>query len=175
MDMGKPFPPAGKALMIKVMNQLFPAALAAIAVSLPIAATAQPGAAGAITVENAWLRLPAVTGRPAAAYFTLVGGGATARVVKVESGAATRVELHGSRMDGGVMKMFPLAGGVSVPARARIPFRPGGNHAMMFGLKTGLRPTDTVPITFILDGGTKVEAVAQVVGPGEGPGASGHH
>lgn len=166
--------------MIKVMNQLFPAVLTAIAVLTPAAATAQPsdvpsGAARPITVENAWLRLPAVPGRPAAAYFTLVGGDAAARLVKVESAAATRVELHGSRMDGGVMKMFRLSNGVTVPAKARIPFRPGGNHAMLFGLKAGLKPADTVPMTFTLEGGAQVEAVVQVVGPGEGPGAGGRH
>lgn len=157
--------------MIKVMNQLFPAVLAALVVLAPSTAIAQPRAVPPITVENAWLRLPAVAGRPAAAYFTLVGGAAAARVVKVESVAATRLELHSSRMDGGVMKMFPLTGGVAVPARARIPFRPGGNHAMIFGLKAGLKPADTIPMTFILDSGAKVEAIAQVVGPAEGPGA----
>jgi len=165
--------------MIKVMNQLFPAMLAAVAMLAPSTALAQSSGAQSspaqrITVENAWLRLPAVPGRPAAAYFTLVGGATSARLVKVESAAATRIELHGSRMEGGVMKMFPLAGGVSVPGRARIPFRPGGNHAMIFGLKAGLKPTDTVPMTFILNDGARVEAIAQVVGPAEGPGAGGH-
>lgn len=160
--------------MSKVMNQLFPAMLAAVAMLAPGTAIAQPGAAQPITVENAWLRLPAVAGRPAAAYFTLVGGAVSGQLVKVESGAATRIELHGSRMDGGVMKMFPLTGGVQIPAKARIPFRPGGNHAMIFGLKAGLKPADTVPMTFILANGARVDAIAQVVGPAEGPGASGH-
>ncbi len=145
---------------------------ALVAVESPAPAPAAP----AITVENAWVRLPAVTGRPAAGYFTLVGGPELQRVVGAESPSARRVELHQSRMVGGVMKMVPLED-VVVPPEARVAFKPAGNHIMLFGLDAGLKVGDHVPLVFKLKDGGTVKAEAQVVGAGEGPtaGHQGHH
>ena len=58
--------------------------------------------------SDAWVRLAAVPGRPAAAYFKLRGGAAADRLVAVASPAATRAELHEGGMEGSMMTMRPL-------------------------------------------------------------------
>jgi hypothetical protein len=149
-----------------MLTPLFLAALVAVESPAP--------ASAAIAVENAWVRLPAVRGRPAAGYFTLVGGAQPQRIVKVESASARRVEFHQTRMVGGVMKMAPL-GDVVVPPATRVAFKPSANHAMVFGFDAGAKVGDHVSLVFTLDSGARVTAKAQVVGPGEGPTAGHEH
>ena len=113
-----------------------------------------------VTVEEAWVQLPAVKGRPGAAYFTLRTAHDATRLTGVASPRVERVELHESRMDGGVMRMGPLqdrslAGGV-------IRFAPGGKHAMLFGLDSGLRAGDRIPLTFSFDPAPPVTVEAEV-------------
>ena len=103
------------------------------------------GKPAALTVDAAWVRLPAVPGRPAAAYFTLHGGAADATLIAVASDRARRAELHES-MAGG---MRPLAA-VGVPAGAAVRFAPGGRHVMLFDLDPRLSAgaATTLRLTF---------------------------
>ena len=115
------------------------------------------------TVENPWVRLPAVAGRPAAAYFTLKGGAADARLLEISSPQALRVELHETKMDKGMMQMGPIEGGVAIAAGSSIAFAPGGKHAMLFDLNPKLEPGDTIKLVLrYADGHTlDVEAKAR--------------
>lgn len=149
-----------------MMTPLILAAAAAVASS--------PVESPAVTVENAWVRLPAVASRPAAGYFTIVGGSQAQSIVKIESPAARRAELHQSRMEGGVMKMVPL-GEVAVPPNTRVTFKPMSNHAMLYGLDGGLKAGGHVPLVFTLGSGAKVTVKAQVVNANEGPGTEHQH
>ena len=109
--------------------------------------------------EDAWVRLPAVPGRPAAGYFTAEGGQRDEVLVAVRTAAAGRVELHES-IPGGMraVRQVPLPNGKDVV------FKPGGLHLMLFDVAPTVRPGDTVTFDFDLGdgGGTPVEA--KVVG-----------
>ena len=48
---------------------------------------------GRVTVDDAWIRLPAVTGRPGVAYFTLEGGPSNATLINVSADIAIRAEI----------------------------------------------------------------------------------
>lgn len=119
-------------------------------------------------VTHAWVRLPAVPGQPAAAYFTISGGTAAERLVKIESTLARRTEMHAS-MTGmhGMMTMQPLAN-VDVPAGGSISFAPNGRHAMLFGLDKVVTPGTAVPLRFGFADGTTAEAEAKSVAAGDG-------
>jgi len=47
-------------------------------------------------VTEAWVRLPAVSGQPAAAYFTIHGGRRDAKLMRMESALAAKTEMHAS-------------------------------------------------------------------------------
>jgi len=118
-------------------------------------------------VTQAWVRLPAVAGQPAAAYFTIRGGGHDQKLVRLESALAAKAEMHQS-MTGmqGMTSMAPLAE-VDVPAGGTVAFKPGGNHAMLIGLDPAVKPGTAVPIRLGFSDGTTAEAEAKSVGAGE--------
>ncbi len=119
------------------------------------------------SVSQAWVRLAAVDGQPAAAYFTLHGGRRDVRLVRIESALAAKVELHQS-MTGtqGMASMVPLDH-VDLPAHGTVQFRPGGHHAMLIGLDSAARPGTAVPLRLGFSDGSTAEAEAKSVAAGE--------
>lgn len=118
-------------------------------------------------VREAWVRLPAVAGQPAAAYFTIHGGRSDVKLVRIESALAANTEMHAS-MDGmdGMATMVPLDH-VDVPAGGTVKFAPGANHAMLIGLDPEVKPGTAVPLRFGFSDGTTAEAEAKSVRAGE--------
>jgi copper(I)-binding protein len=118
-------------------------------------------------VTEAWVRLPAIPGQPAAAYFTIHGGRTAKTLVKMESALAARTEMH-QNMRGmqGMTSMAPLDH-VEIPADGTVQFKPGGDHAMLSGLDPAVKPGTAVPIRFGFSDGTTAEAEAKTVAAGE--------
>ena len=136
--------------------------IAGIIVGLFVSACqpAQPSAA------NAWIRLPAVTGRPAAAYFDLAAGRAPLTLLSVKTPAAIRSELHESMAAGAMTSMKPLAQ-VDVPANGAVQFAPGGKHVMLFDVAPTLRAGDTAKLTLAFADGKTLETQAKVLAAGD--------
>ncbi|WP_294395092.1 copper chaperone PCu(A)C [uncultured Sphingomonas sp.] len=117
-------------------------------------------------VTQAWIRLPAVPGQPAAAYFTIHGGRRDDALVEVASALGPRIELHASMAGGqGMTTMKPLDM-VDVPARGTITFAPAVRHAMVYGLDTAVAPGTAVPLRFGFRSGGVAEAEAKTVAAG---------
>ncbi|MDQ1120066.1 MULTISPECIES: copper chaperone PCu(A)C [Pseudoxanthomonas] len=109
-----------------------------------LAQAATPGSG--IQVRAAWTRATPPQAPSAAGYLTLVNSGAQAdRLVSVSSPAATRVELHESRMDGGVMRMRRLEG-LDLPAGATVALAPSGTHLMLIGPRQPLVAGQTIEL-----------------------------
>lgn len=117
-------------------------------------------------VTEAWVRLPAVEGRPAAAYFTLNGKEIEDTLIAVESPMAQRVELHESREQGGRMTMKPIET-VVVPANDAVLFEPGGKHAMLFDVDPRIRPGARLTLDFRFDSGRDVRLDVPTVAAGD--------
>ena len=121
----------------------------------------------AIEAENAWVRLPAVAGRPGSGYFTLRGGPQSTTLISVRSDLAIRTEMHATmRMDGGAMTMRPLAA-VPVAAHGEVTFAPGGRHLMLYGVSPALKAGGSTILTFTFADGTRIERKAWAIGPGD--------
>ncbi len=135
------------------------------AVAMLIAGCGRQPAAG-LNVTGAWVRLPAVGGRPGAAYFTVRGGAAADRLTAVDSPSAQRAELHEGGMMNGMMTMRPMSG-VDVPAGGRVAFAPGGDHVMLFGIDPALRSGGTLPLRFRFASGVTRTAEAKLVATGD--------
>ncbi|MFL9841628.1 copper chaperone PCu(A)C [Sphingomonas sp. ST-64] len=117
-------------------------------------------------VADAWVRAPAVSGRPGAAYFTVTGGGEATNLLAVSSPVAVRTELHEMKHDGGMMTMTPLKD-VAIPARATVKFEPGGKHVMLYDLAPGVRAGTKVPLRIAFANGKTIEVEAEVRAPGQ--------
>jgi copper(I)-binding protein len=125
------------------------------------------GAAQAPAASGAWVRLAAVPGRPAAAYFVLHGGAQDTMLSAMEAAGVPRVELHESRMAAGNMMTMDAVRDVPLPAGAAVAFAPGGRHAMLFGVPAGVKPGGAMALTFRFADGTAAAAQARVYGAGE--------
>lgn len=124
------------------------------------------GGAAEPAASDAWIRLAAVPGRPAAGYFTLHGGAQPAVLTGLQVAGVPRVELHESRMAAGGMMAMDAIPQVPVPACGTVAFAPGGKHAMLFGVPAGMTPGSTATLTFGFADGRTMTAPAQVVSAG---------
>lgn len=106
-------------------------------------------------VMDAWVRLPAVSSRPAAGFFLVHGTPKADALVSVSSPKAQRIEMHSMTEENGVMRMRAEAS-FAVPAKGELKFVPGGSHLMIFGLAADVKPGDKLPLTFTFKSGAKV-------------------
>lgn len=119
-----------------------------------------------LTMTDAWVRLPAVPGRPAAGYFTLHGGTVPQTIVAANSDVSLRAEMHESTGgSGGSAGMTPLST-VTLPPNAPLVFGPGGRHLMLFGVNPAVKPGDRVTLSATLSNGRRIAARAVVVAAG---------
>jgi copper(I)-binding protein len=117
-------------------------------------------------VDGAWVRLPAVSGRPGAAYFTVKGGAQATSLVAVSSPAAIRTEIHEMKHDGKMMTMAPIKD-VAIAAGEKIEFKPGGKHIMLYDLSPSIRAGGTIPLRLSFADGKTVEVNADVRAAGD--------
>jgi periplasmic copper chaperone A len=132
--------------------------LLAFAASLLIAAAAA-AQSGAVAIENAWARATPGQAETGAAYLTIESP-TPDRLTGVSTPAAKTAELHTMTMEGGVMKMRPLAG-IDLPAGQKVTLQPGAMHIMLLGLAHPLLPGQSFPLTLHFEkGGTREVTVA---------------
>lgn len=138
------------------MRRLLPTLSTLAAVAIAGAAHAAP------RVEAAWSR-PAAAGATGAGFMVLANPSKTPdALVFATSPLAREVQIHQSKMAGGVASMQRLDR-VPLPPESRVTFAPGGHHLMLMGLKTPLRAGESVPVILVFASGARVEA-AFVVG-----------
>lgn len=133
--------------------------LALIAVCLAPSARAAEG----MMVKGAWAR-PSIGSAPnGAAYMNIMNHGAAAdRLVAVKTDVAGRAEIHTHIMDGDVMRMRRVEGGVEIPLHGEVAFKPGGHHVMLFGLKAKLGEGDSFPLTLVFERGGEMTVTVKV-------------
>ena len=117
-------------------------------------------------VEDAWVRLPAVSSRPGAAYFTVKGGSDATSLLAISSPAAVRSELHEMKHEGGMMTMAPIKD-VAIPAGGTVKFEPGGKHVMLFDLSPEVRAGGKIPLRLAFANGKTIEVEAELRAPGQ--------
>jgi len=106
-----------------------------------------------------------------AAYMQVVNRGRNQVVlVSATSPVAARVEFHSMSMDGNIMRMREITGGIPIPPGGTVNFVPGGMHIMLVGLKQQLAAGSTVPMTLNFNGAPSVTVQVPVQA-----GSGGHH
>jgi copper(I)-binding protein len=118
-----------------------------------------------VTVEEAWIRLPAAPSLPAAGYFLATSAAPGEEIVSVTSSAA-KVEMHETMAQGGMSMMRPLSR-ATFGEEDRLGFKPGGKHLMLFGLNPKLRPGDKIQLSFRFKSAPPVTVEADVKALGD--------
>ena len=128
------------------------ATLVLAAAALNVAAQTEP-----VAVKNAWVRTSVPGQKASGAFMTLTAKDGT-KLVSASSPVAGVVEIHEMKMDGDVMKMRAVAGGLDLPAGKAVELKPGGYHVMLMDLKTALPKDSTVPLTLVFKDAKGVES-----------------
>lgn len=123
-----------------------------------------------ITIEDPWIQLPAVQGRPGAAYFTFRLEGTPDKLLSVTTPIAERTAMHESRAEAGVTRMAPVDD-LSLEEGKPLGFAPGTKHVMLFGIDPAVKAGSNVPLTFTFARTAPITAQAEVRAFGEGNGA----
>ncbi|WP_288805104.1 copper chaperone PCu(A)C [uncultured Novosphingobium sp.] len=117
------------------------------------ASTAASEAGAGISARDGKLLLPAVAGRPGAAYFTVRNdSGIAAALTGVAIAGAGKAQMH--ETSGGSMKAvnsLPIASG------AEIEFAPGGLHVMVFDLSPTLKAGQSTDLTLTFANGETIK------------------
>lgn len=142
-----------------------PVLLAAFALTAPFALlagcsnaqqdqTEAAKASGELVVGGGRLVLPAVSGNPAAAYFTLTNGTKdTVSLAAVSVEGAIKSEMHQTSGT----SMAPITA-LNMGAGSSVVFEPGGKHVMVFSLGKSRKAGDSVKLTLTFAGGKTVTA-----------------
>jgi len=118
---------------------------------LLLAAAAAPAQT---TVKDAWVR-GTVAQQKATGLFASITSAQGGRLVALSSPAAGIVEVHEMAMEGSVMKMRAVSGGLELPAGKTVELKPGGYHVMLMDLKQPLKAGQLVPVTLVVESADK--------------------
>ena len=152
---------------MKRILALAPLVLAACGPSSEPSAT--PDAPPAVVVTGAWCRATPNAARAGGCFASFqsttddrLTGGSTPR--------AAQLQVHEMSMDGGMMKMGQIEGGLPLPVGETVALAPGGNHIMLMELTQPLVEGETVPLTlqFASAPAVTVQAPVRRVTPGGG-------
>lgn len=102
-----------------------------------------------VSVQDAWIR-STVVGQKATGMFMTITAKDGGKLVGASSPVAGVVEVHEMKMDGGVMKMRAVEGGLDLPAGKAVELKPGGYHVMLMDLKGPMEKDALVPLTLVV-------------------------
>lgn len=156
-----------------------PHKLASPAPSVKIAADANsPSPAvkvGALTIEQPWSRATPGGAKVGGGYVRITNTGKEAdRLVGGSFPGASRVEVHEMSMDGDIMRMKPMEGGLEIKPGATVELKPGAGHLMFMDLKEPLKEGQTVKGTLVFQKAGKVDVDYVVRGMGGAAPAAEH-
>ena len=136
------------------------AVFALLAATLLTACNAEPPPL--VTVSEAKvIALPS----SAAVYFTLANSGGRDRLLSVAAEGVGKASLHETSMDGDIMRMRPIDGGIEIPARGRVRLSANGRHVMILDLARPLTARSSIKLTLRFERQGAVTIAAPVGGP----------
>jgi len=127
-----------------------------------------------VTVSEPWAALTPAGAKVGAGYFTVTNPGAVAdKLLSAASPRAKTVELHEMKMDGAMMSMRPVTGGVEIPAGGTVKFAPGGYHLMFMDIDAPFTDGQEIPVTLTFEKAGAVEVSLKVTAAGTSGGMDG--
>jgi len=101
-----------------------------------------------------------------AGYLTIVNSAAADdRLIGVASPRAASAEVHEISMEGRVIRMRAVEGGLIVSAGEAVTLAPGGLHLMFFGVTQPFAEGETIPVTLTFANAGDVAATLAVRRP----------
>jgi copper(I)-binding protein len=156
------------------MSQLRKALLAlpvlgmALGVAAPVA-LAQSYSVGSLKIEQPWTRATPAGAKVGGGYMTITNSGTEPdRLVGGTLPQAGRFEIHEMKMEGGMMQMREVKGGLEIKPGQKVELKPGGYHVMLMDLRTPLKQGERLKgqLRFEKAGPVDVEFKVESLGAG---------
>jgi copper(I)-binding protein len=125
---------------------------------------------GSLFIDHPWSRATPHGAAVAGGYLVIENKGTSPdRLIGGSAEIAGRVEIHEMSMQGGVMKMRPLARGLEIKGGGSAKLAPGGYHIMFVDLKRPLGQGERFKavLQFEKAGAIEVEFAVEAMGAGE--------
>jgi copper(I)-binding protein len=149
--------------MIRIV--LIVAAVLAAWTALP--AQAEDVTIGGLKISAPWARATPKGASVGGGYMKITNTGtAPDRLVGGSTDICRRLEVHEMKMEGGVMKMRPLADGIEIKPGQTVTLDPSGYHVMLVGLNKQLMQGDHFKATLEFARAGKVDVDFTVEGIG---------
>lgn len=138
-------------------------------------AQAKDVTAGSLKISAPWARATPKGASVGGGYMTITNiGSAPDRLIGGSTDIARGFEVHEMKMEGGVMKMRPVTGGLEIKPGQTVRFDPSGYHVMLVGLKEQLKQGDHFRATLDFAKAGKVNVDFTVEGIGAKTGGGDH-
>ncbi|HEY9080954.1 copper chaperone PCu(A)C [Magnetovibrio sp.] len=123
--------------------------------------------AGDMTISKPWARASAGMAKAGAAFMFIYNEtGMDDTLVAAKADVSKKVELHTHLMEGGVMKMREVEGGIPVKNGTTQELKPGSYHVMFMGLNEPLKEGSSFPVTLVFEHAGEKTIKVEVMGPG---------
>jgi copper(I)-binding protein len=132
-----------------------------------MSAQAEDATVGSLKISAPWARSTPKGASVGGGYMKITNTGtAPDRLVGGSTDISSRFEVHEMKMEGGVMKMRPLANGLEIKPGQTVTLDPSGYHVMFVGLKKQLMQGDHFKATLDFANAGKVDLDFSVAGIG---------
>ncbi len=129
---------------------------------------------GQIEIGHPYSRAMLPVAKVGGGYFKITNGGEADKLVSATSERAGKVEFHEMKMNGAIMEMRELEGGIAIPAKSTVELKPGGYHVMFMNVAQPFKEGEMIKTTLVFEKAGSVE-VEFAVGPVAGDkGAKAH-
>jgi copper(I)-binding protein len=135
-------------------------------------------AVGDITVSGAFSRATLPQAKVAGGYLTIENKGtAPDRLLGGSSEGAKAVQVHQMKMEGDMMKMSEVEGGLEIPAGSTVTLAPGGDsyHLMLMDIAQPLRPNECLNVTLRFEKAGEIPVQLVIGAPNASSPTNGEH
>jgi hypothetical protein len=106
------------------------------AIANPVDAFAHEIKSGDLVISDPWSRQSPVASDVAAGFMKITNNGTVDdTLIKATAEIAPVVQLHNMKMEGDIMKMYELVGGIPIPAGETVELKPKSLHVMFMHVK----------------------------------------
>ena len=121
---------------------------------------------GDLSISGAFARATAGKAKAGGGFLMIKNAGEADRLVAASAAVSKKTELHTHIMDGDVMRMREVEGGIEVPANGMVALKPGSFHVMFMGLKAPLKKGEKFPLELTFEKAGKVTVDVDIAGVG---------
>lgn len=142
----------------------------ALVLALTGSAVAHSYKLGSLEIGHPWARATPPTAPAGGGFLTITNTGTTPdRLIAVRTPVASSAQVHEMKMEGNVMRMREVDGGLAIPPGATVTLAPGGLHLMLMGLKAPFKQGEKVPVTLVFEKAGSIDVELAVVAMGATP------